>query len=74
MGLWLGGDQKEKVLGGVSGPITRLPPLWKSPCGPMTWVRLDCAPFCCSAFCFLFLWIPLLSHVGNKFCSDPPNV
>lgn len=25
MGLWLGGDQKEKVLGGVSGPITRLP-------------------------------------------------
>lgn len=38
MGLWLGGDQKEKVLGGVSGIITRLP---ESPCGPVTWVRLD---------------------------------
>lgn len=52
MGLWLGGDQKEKVLGGVSGPINRLP---ESPCGPLTWVRLDRTPFCWSAFCFLFL-------------------
>lgn len=49
MGLWLGGDQKEKVLGGVSGPISRLP---ESPCGPVSWVRLDPAPFCCSVSCF----------------------
>lgn len=48
MGLWLGGDQKEKVLGGVSGPITRLP---SSPCALVTWVRLDRAPFCC--YCLL---------------------
>ena len=37
MGWWLGGNQKEKVLGGVSGIITQLP---ESPRGPVTWMWL----------------------------------
>lgn len=42
MGLWLGGDQKEKVLGGVSGIITQLP---ESPGGPVMWMWLTLPPF-----------------------------
>lgn len=37
MGWWLGGDQKEKVLGGESEVITQLP---ESPGGPVTWMWL----------------------------------